>query len=80
MGEGCANGTVRGEVKFFNDEKGFGFITPDDNSQERRDIFVHHTSIHGQGAGFRTLQSGDRVQVEYTVESRGPKALNVKVE
>lgn len=56
-----------GVVKWFNEAKGFGFITPDDGSQ---DIFVHHTAI--QNDGFRILTEGQRVEFEI---SRGPKGL-----
>ena len=56
-----------GTVKWFNDEKGFGFITPDDSG---KDLFVHHSSI--QGEGFKNLQEGQKV--EFTVE-QGPKGL-----
>ena len=57
----------KGTVKWFSDQKGYGFITPDDGS---KDVFVHHSAI--QGMGFRTLSEGD--VVEYDVE-QGPKGL-----
>lgn len=57
-----------GTVKWFNDAKGFGFIAPQDGSD---DVFVHHSSI--QGAGFKTLQEGQTVQFE---SQRGPKGLS----
>ena len=57
----------KGTVKWFNDSKGFGFITPSDGSE---DVFVHHTAI--QGSGFRSLAEGQTVT--YNVE-RGPKGL-----
>ena len=57
----------KGTVKWFNDSKGFGFITPSDGSE---DVFVHHTAI--QGSGFRSLAEGQ--SVTYNVE-RGPKGL-----
>jgi len=61
-----------GKVKWFSDQKGFGFITPDDGSQ---DVFVHHSAI--QGGGFRTL--AENQAVEYTLErgEKGPRAGNV---
>ena len=61
-----------GIVKWFNDQKGFGFITPEDGS---KDCFVHHTAI--QGGGFKTLSEGDRVEFDIVDEPRGPKAQNV---
>ena len=56
-----------GTVKWFSDDKGYGFITPDDGSA---DVFVHHTSIEGEG--FKTLAEGEAVEFEVT---RGPKGL-----
>ena len=58
---------INGTVKWFNGEKGYGFIAPDDESD---DVFVHHTAI--QGEGFRNLDEGERV--EFIVE-QGPKGL-----
>jgi CspA family cold shock protein len=67
---------VRGKVKWFSDQKGFGFITPDDGSQ---DVFVHHSAI--QGSGFRTLAENDAVEFEVEQGPKGPRASNVtKVE
>ncbi len=62
-----ANGTV----KWFNDKKGFGFISQDNG----QDVFVHQTSI--QGEGFRTLAEGDKVEFEVTKDEKGYKATNV---
>jgi len=62
----------KGKVKWFNDVKGFGFITLDG---EERDIFVHHSSI--QSEGFRTLVEGEDVEFELVVGPKGPKAENV---
>jgi cold shock protein len=63
-----------GTVKWFSDEKGFGFITPDDGA---KDLFVHHTGITGEG--FRTLREGSRVSFEAEDGDKGPKAVNVSV-
>jgi len=62
-----ANGTV----KWFNDSKGFGFITSEDGSE----VFVHHTSI--QGNGFKSLAEGDKVSFDTEKGPKGPKAINV---
>ncbi|MEZ5330901.1 MAG: cold-shock protein [Thermoanaerobaculia bacterium] len=64
--------STTGIVKWFNDAKGFGFITPEDGS---KDCFVHHTAI--QGTGFKTLSEGDRVQFEVVQGEKGPAARNV---
>lgn len=61
-----------GTVKWFNDTKGFGFITPEDGS---KDCFVHHSSI--QGSGFKSLAEGERVEFDMIMEAKGPKATNV---
>ena len=60
-----------GTVKWFNDTKGFGFITPEDGS---KDCFVHHTEI--QGSGFKSLAEGDRVEFDVVADAKGPKATN----
>ena len=62
-----------GTVKWFNDDKGFGFITPDDPG---KDLFVHHTGING--SGFRTLAEGSRVSFETEQGPKGPAARNVQ--
>lgn len=59
-----------GTVKWFNDAKGFGFITQDDGGE---DVFCHHTAI--QMEGFKTLQEGQKVEFEVT---RGPKGLQAQ--
>jgi len=63
----------RGKVKWFNDQKGYGFITPDGGG---RDLFVHHTAI--QAEGFRTLSEGQAVEFEVQEDAKGPRATNVK--
>ena len=61
-----------GKVKWFNDQKGFGFIQRDDGG---KDIFVHHTAINMNG--FRTLQEGQAVEFEILEDEKGAKAQNV---
>ena len=62
-----------GTVKWFNDDKGFGFITPDDSGQ---DLFVHHSSI--QGSGYKSLAEGAKVSYEAEQGPKGPAAANVQ--
>ena len=62
---------MTGTVKWFNAEKGYGFITAEDGT----DIFVHYTAI--QGEGFKTLDDGQEVSFEVTQSDRGPQASNV---
>ena len=61
-----------GKVKWFNDQKGFGFIS----SEQGKDVFVHHSVIEGQG--FRTLQDGETVEYEAEEGPKGSKATRVK--
>ena len=61
-----------GTVKWFNDSKGFGFITPEDGS---KDCFVHHSAI--QGDGFKSLDEGARVDLDVVEGQKGPAAENV---
>ncbi len=63
---------VSGVVKWFNDAKGFGFITTEDGT----DAFVHHSDIVGQG--FKSLAEGENVEFELTEGPKGPKAVNVR--
>ncbi|TPW20768.1 MAG: cold shock protein (beta-ribbon, CspA family) [Elusimicrobia bacterium] len=64
---------MKGKVKWFNDQKGFGFITPEDGS---KDLFVHHTSI--QGSGFKTLSENQAVEFDVEQSEKGPRAANVR--
>ena len=59
-------------VKWFNSEKGFGFITPEEGG---KDLFVHHSAI--QGEGYRTLDEGERVEFDVVQGQKGPQAANV---
>jgi len=63
-----------GTVKWFSDEKGYGFITPQGGE---KDVFVHHTNIAGQG--FKTLAEGAKVEFETREGTKGPEATNVAV-
>jgi CspA family cold shock protein len=65
--------TMNGKVKWFNDQKGFGFIEVKDG----KDVFVHHSAITGEG--FKSLREGDEVEFEVTQGPKGPQATNVKV-
>jgi CspA family cold shock protein len=64
---------ITGTVKWFNDAKGFGFITPADGS---KDVFVHHSAI--QGGGFKSLAEGQKVQFDVEQGPKGPSAANVQ--
>ena len=64
---------AKGTVKWFNDQKGFGFITPDDGG---KDLFVHQSAI--QSSGFRSLKEGDKVQYDSEQGQKGPQAVNVR--
>ena len=68
-GQQMPNGTV----KWFNGEKGFGFITPDDGS---KDLFVHQSAINGEG--YRSLNEGDKVSYDSEDSDKGPRAANVQ--
>jgi CspA family cold shock protein len=62
-----------GTVKWFNDAKGYGFITPEDGG---KDVFVHHSSISGEG--FKSLAEGAKVEFETQEGRKGPEATNVR--
>lgn len=62
----------QGTVKWFNGDKGYGFIEPDDGSD---DVFVHYSGI--EGSGFRSLNEGDKVSYEVSQGQKGPQATNV---
>lgn len=63
---------ARGTVKWFNDQKGYGFITPEDGG---KDVFVHHTGISGEG--FKTLKEGQRVEFRVMQGTKGLQAADV---
>jgi CspA family cold shock protein len=77
LGESCAREDVfkmaTGTVKWFNSDKGFGFITQDDGGA---DVFVHHSGI--DGTGFKSLEEGQRVQYEVTQGQKGLQASGVR--
>jgi CspA family cold shock protein len=62
-----------GTVKWFSDEKGFGFVTPDEAG---KDLFVHHSGIAGDG--FKSLSEGARVSYDAETSEKGPQAVNVR--
>jgi cold shock protein len=64
---------AKGRVKWFNDQKGFGFI----EVEGEKDVFVHHSAIQAQG--FKSLKEGDEVEFEITKGPKGPQANNVKL-
>ena len=73
MWEGEENILAQGTVKWFSDEKGFGFITPEDGS---KDVFVHHSNILGDG--FKSLSEGQLVTYDAGEGRKGPEATNVQ--
>ena len=71
MAEEGSSAQERGKVKWFNDQKGYGFIAREDDS----DVFVHHTAI--QMDGFRSLHEGEDVAYDLLTSNKGPQAANV---
>jgi CspA family cold shock protein len=67
------HGMSTGTVKWFNDAKGYGFITGEDGS----DLFVHYSAIQGGGFGFKSLAEGDKVSFDVEKDQKGPRAVNV---
>ena len=61
-----------GRMRWFNDAKGYGFISPEDGG---KDVFVHHTNIAGNG--FKSLSEGEKVEYESREGAKGPEAINV---
>ncbi|MFA5160732.1 MAG: cold-shock protein [Elusimicrobiales bacterium] len=64
---------AKGKVKWFNNQKGYGFITPEDGS---KDLFVHYSAITGDG--YKSLTEGQEVEFETSDSDKGPKAINVR--
>ena len=65
---------AKGTVKWFSDQKGYGFITPDGGG---KDLFVHFSNIHGDG--YRSLEDGQAVEFEAAEGNKGPEAQNVRI-
>ena len=67
------DGMIKGSVKWFSNQKGYGFITPADGG---KDVFVHHSGITGEG--FKTLDEGQQVEFKVTQGPKGEQAANVR--
>jgi len=66
---------AKGTVKWFSNQKGYGFITPSEGSGEGKDIFVHFSAVSGDG--YKTLREGEEVEFEVTQGDKGEQAVNV---
>ena len=70
---------MKGTVKWFNDSKGFGFIEPDKEEGQAKDVFVHFSAIVSEKPGRRVLEEGQRVSFDVVEGQKGPQADNVRV-
>ncbi len=66
---------AKGIVKWFSNQKGYGFITPDGGTSDGKDIFVHFSAVTGDG--YKTLREGEEVEFEITKGEKGDQAVNV---
>ena len=69
---------MEGTVKWFDNRKGYGFITPE-GDEATDDVFVHYTAIQGPDADFKSLYEGDKVEFQVVEAAKGPQAENVEI-